>query len=191
MMRSFFIFLLLFIFRETILAQGGAAAVPFQRKGLFLGMGFGAGTLQLSANDTSTKAFSFSIPNIKIGYMLTNRFGMMIFLPGSTYQYRGKVRGFEGVTIAAQYWVKDRWWLLAGSGVTFDAPAFYTVKDPKEAEFYFGFPAITAGTGIEIYRKGKFAIDLQYRFFMGKSLLRNNQFREGTANFFLVGFNWY
>lgn len=80
---------------------------------------------------------------------------------------------------------------MGGVGLTFDAPAFYTVKDPKTAEFHIGLPALTAGTGYEIYRKGKFAIDLQYRFFYGQSNLSYNGFRKGFSNMFIVGFNWY
>lgn len=123
--------------------------------------------------------------------MLNKRLALLALLPGSNYKYNGKDRGFEAIMIAGQYWLKDNWWVLGGTGLTFDAPAFYTVKDPKNADFFTGLPAITLATGYEVFHKGKFAIDVQYRLFLGKSNLPNNGQREGVSNMFILGFNWY
>ncbi|NJK98245.1 MAG: hypothetical protein HC905_28040 [Bacteroidales bacterium] len=79
---------------------------------------------------------------------------------------------------------------MGGTGLTFDAPAFYTVKDPSSAAFYTGIPAFTFSTGYEIWHKGRFTLDLQYRIFLGKSSLPNSGQREGVSNTFIVGFNW-
>lgn len=189
-MRKILILTLTIMVNYTF-AQTNLDKKPFDRKGFVIGLGLGAGALTLNTNDTTKVGFSTTFPNIKVGYMLSKRLALLALLPGANYKYYGKDRGFEGITIAAQYWLKDKWWVLGGTGLTFDAPAFYTVKDPKTAGFYTGFPAFTFATGYEVWRKGRFALDLQYRIFLGKSNLPNNGQREGMSNMFIVGFNWY
>lgn len=140
---------------------------------------------------TTNAAFSASLPNIKAGFMLNRRLALVALLPGATYRHEGKDRGFEALTLAGQYWLKNKWWVLAGAGLTFDAPAFYTVKDPNEAQFFTGFPALEFSTGYELWRKKHFALDLQYRIFLGVSYLDNHSTRGGVANMLILGFNWY
>jgi hypothetical protein len=135
--------------------------------------------------------FSASIPNIKIGYMVNDKLALLAMLPGATYKNQNKDRGFEGIMIAGQYWVQNHWWLMGGAGMTFDAPAFYTVKDLKTAKFYTGVPAFMFATGYELWNQGKFALDLRYQFFLGKSNLEDGKSREGFANMVVLGFNWY
>lgn len=180
-----------FLLFNALYGQTGNEKTTFQRNGFVFGLGLGAGNLTLNTNDTQSNAFSTTLPNIKVGFMFGNKIAILALLPGANYKYKEKDRGFEGITLIAQYWVKERWWVMGGTGLTLDAPAFYTVKDPKTAEFNTGFPALTAGTGHEIYRKGKFDIDLQYRFFYGQSNLDNSDFRKGFSNMFIVGFNLY
>ena len=186
-MRKLFIIILIimasYTFAQTNLNN------KIERKGFIYGIGFGAGVLTLKTNDTITVAFSPTLPNIKVGYMVNNRLAICALLPGAVYKYNGNTRGFEGFQLAVQYWVKENWWVLGGTGLTFDAPAFYVVKDPKKAEFNTGFPSFSLATGYEIYHKGKFVIDLQYRIFLGKSNLPNNGSREGVSNMFIIGFN--
>lgn len=179
------------ILANSTLAQTNLNKMPVERKGFIIGIGLGAGALTLNTNDTTKVAFSTTLPNIKVGYMLNKRLALLALLPGANYKYNGKARGFEGVTVAGQYWLKDNWWVLGGTGLTFDAPAFYTVKDPKTAGFYTGAPAFTFATGYEIWHKGRFSLDLQYRIFLGMSNLPKSGQREGVSNMFIVGFNWY
>jgi len=188
MMQKFTILLLLFC--NTAMAQVDSSKHITKDKGLFIGLGIGAGSLALKYNDTLTNKFSTTLPNIKIGYRFNKKLAVCILLPGANYKYHNKDRGFEGFITVVQYWLKPYWWALIGSGLTFDAPAFYTVNDPKKAAFYVGFPAFTAATGYEIWHRNKFVLDLQYRFFMGKSVITTNQFREGFSNMFVIGFNW-
>jgi hypothetical protein len=189
-MRKILIIALTIITNFTF-SQTNLDKKSIERKGFILGLGVGAGTLSLNAYDTSNVSFSTTLPNIKVGFMLNNRFALLVLLPGANYKYNGKDRGFEAFVIAGQYWIKDNWWVLGGTGLTFDAPAFYTVKDPEKAGFYTGIPAFSFATGYEIWHKGRFALDLQYRIFLGKSNLPNNGHREGVSNMFIVGFNWY
>lgn len=163
------------------------------RKGIIFGLGCGAGLLSLS-HDTETgensTAFSYSIPNIKVGYMINNRLALYALLPGATYKYEDKDRGYEGILVNMQYWLKNRWWISGGAGMTFDAAAFYTVDDPKNADFFVGFPAMSLSTGYEIWQKGKFALDIQYRAFYGRSNITSGT-RQGLANMIIFGLNWY
>ncbi|MBK8056168.1 MAG: hypothetical protein IPK35_23570 [Saprospiraceae bacterium] len=189
-MRKILIITLTFVANFTF-AQTNLNKKPIERKGFVFGVGLGAGALTLNTNDTTKVNFSTTLPNIKVGFMASKKLALLALLPGANYKYNGKARGFEGVIIAGQYWVKDNWWVLGGTGLTFDAPAFYTVKDPKTAGFYTGLPSFTFATGYEIWKKGRFALDLQYRIFLGKSNLPNSGQREGISNMFIVGFNWY
>jgi hypothetical protein len=173
------------------LAQNNSEASSVYRKGLVFGMGIGAGTLRLKDKNHTEHFLSASLPNIKIGYMINNKLELLTILPGAIYKHDGKTRGFEGIIFGGQYWLHEQWWVSAGTGITVDAPAFYTVKDPKNAEFYVGFPASTLSTGYEIWHKGRCTIDLQYRLFLGKSNLKNDTVREGTAHMFIIGVNWY
>lgn len=172
-------------------AQIPSDSKPIERKGLMAGFGLGGGTLTLNTNNTTRTTLSTTLPNLKVGYMLNDRFGVMALLPGATYKFNGKDRGFEAVLVAGQYWLKDRWWVLGGAGLTFDAPAFYTVKEFKDADFYTGLPAFAFATGYEVWQKGSFALDVQYRAFVGRSNLADNSYREGFSSMILVGFNWF
>lgn len=189
-MRKILILTLTIMVNYTF-AQTNLDKKQVERKGFVIGIGLGAGALTLNTNDTIQTSFSTTLPNIKVGYMLNKRLALLALLPGANYKYKGKNRGFEALIIAGQYWLKDNWWVLGGTGLTFDAPAFYTVKDPKTAGFYTGVPAFTFATGYEVWHKGRFALDLQYRIFLGQSNLPNNGQREGVSNMFIVGFNWY
>jgi len=185
------IFVLLAITTTCSFGQTSLYKQPIEKNGFIFGLGLGAGVLSLNTNDTLNVSFSTTLPNIKVGYMVTKRLAILAFLPGANYKYNGKDRGFEGLILAGQYWIKDKWWVLGGTGLTFDAPAFYTVKDPTTAGFYTGIPAFSFATGYEVWQKGRFALDLQYRIFVGQSMLPGNGRREGISNMFVVGFNWY
>jgi hypothetical protein len=187
MLPKLCLFLLLQMFPSFLNAQNKTG----ERKGFSIGLGIGAGTLHLNTNDSLTQAYSTSLPNLKIGYAVQANWSIFLQLPGANYRYAGKDRGFEAIMLSTQYWLKKNWWLHAGLGLSFDAAAFYTVKDPKTAAFYTGFPAFSVGSGYEIWHKGRFALDLQYRFFSGKSMLPDDGFRKGIANMLLIGFNWY
>jgi len=165
----------------------------FQRKGFSFGFAIGCGSVTLNQNnlDNSLTQFSLSLPNIKIGYAFSDRLAIFATLPGATYQEQGLTRGFEGVLFTTQYWLIDHWWVSGGVGLTFDAPAFYTVENFEEAKFYGGAPSVSLGTGYEIYRRKRFSIDLQYRIFYGQVELMNDNMKSGVSNMVMFGFNWY
>ena len=163
-----------------------------QRKGFTFGVGLGVGALKIATNDTVKTSFSPSIPNLKIGYIINERLVISVLAPGIMYKYEGKNRGFEGFVLTGQYWVKDRWWILGGTGLSFDAPVFWdALKDYDSSDFHIGLPALTFATGYEIYRKRNFALDIHYRFYSGRVKLENDGKRSGIGHMFVFGLNWY
>lgn len=176
---------------SSLTAQQNKEHKPLERKGFTFGLSIGAGALTLSTRDTVKTTFAATLPNLRIGYMVSSKLALQLLLPGSPYQYQGKARGFEGIVISAQYWVKDQWWVLGGTGLTLDAPAFWTVKEPGQADFKVAFPALTFATGYEVYKKKNFAIDIQYRFYAGQVELDGGGKRQGFSNMFSVGLNWH
>jgi hypothetical protein len=164
------------------------------RNGWFFGTAGGVSVVHLSTAGLSTEnQSSLSFPNFKVGKMIRNRTALLVYLPGSIYRYKGigreRDRGFEGIIPSVQYWLKPRWWVLAGAGLTFDAPAFYDIKSEDERKFYFG-PSVIAATGIELWRKNRFTLDIQARFHGGYSVIPEGK-RSGLNGSFLVGLNWY
>ena len=187
-MRSL-ILLLLVCPINSVFAQNEANKI--EHKGFLIGVGLGAGTLSLTTNDTTTLSFSTSLPNIKVGWFINQRVAVLALLPGANYKFKQKDRGFEGLLIGGQYWLNDKCWVLGGAGLSFDAAAFYTVDDPKTAEFNTGFPAVAFALSYQVWSKGRFSIDVQYRTFYGNVDLANNGNRHGISNKLLLGFNWY
>ena len=164
------------------------------RKGFIFGAAAGMSSVSLSSDLIgSNHQFGLSFPNLKFGWMVAPKTAVAVLLPGSVYQYkwsdRSRDRGFEGIVPSVQHWVKDRWWLLGGAGLGMDAPAFYDIKDETERKFHFGAAGVAA-TGFEIWRHGRFALDLQARIHAGFAKAPEGA-RRGAAFSVLVGFNWY
>jgi hypothetical protein len=184
----------IFLISSFILPLLAFGQQPFERKGFIFGTAFGGGAIALSSDLIGEDAqFGGTFPNLKSGAMVSPKTAVVLLLPGTVYRYkwgeRERDRGFEGFFPSVQYWVKDRWWLLGGTGLGMDAPAFYDIKDASERKFYFG-PAAVVGTGYELWRRGRFALDLQGRAQFGSIATPEGQ-RKGMAFSLLVGVNWY
>jgi hypothetical protein len=171
-----------------------SAQTSFERKKFFFGASFGTSYLSLSSDligDENT--FGGSAPNMKFGWMISQKTAVAVLLPGTVYSFKsqGRVRdrGFEGIIPVVQLWPKDRWWIMGGGGLGMDAPAFYDIKDESERKFYFGAAAV-AGTGFEIWRRKHFALDIQGRAHMGFVDAPEGR-RNGMAFSVLLGVNWY
>ena len=178
---------------NAIYAQSMNVPKKFERKkGFTAGVGIGAGIMRINTNDVINTSFGATLPNMKIGYLFNDKFAVNLLLPGHLYKQEGKYRGFEGFVLNGQYWIKDKWWILGGMGLTLDAPAFWrALKNYDSSDFHTGFPALTFSTGYEIYRKGNFALDIQYRLYSGRVELKNDGDRRGMAHMIVLGFNWY
>ena len=188
-MRLFFTILLF-----SLLSMQGFSQANFSQKGFLFGVAAGVGPLYLrttngSLNSTAT-SLGPSIPNFKIGWSFTERFSMYLHTPGVVYQANGSDRGLEAIAIGGQYRALNRWWVMGATGLTFDAPAFYTVKKFDANAFQFGAPAIILGTGFDVWQGKRAAIDVEYRFFYAKSE-QENGYRQGIHNALLLGLTWY
>ncbi len=172
-------------------AQTLDPSVNVERSGLTFGTSIGAGVLHLSSQNSAENKFVSSFPNLRIGYLLNNRLAFQLLIPGSIYSDLGETRANEGICISTQYWLKNKWWILGGIGIGMDAPAFWTVTDPSNADFNFGFPALTTATGYELWRKKNFVLDIQYRIFAGEVDLEDGTRRKGISNIISLGFNWH
>lgn len=165
-----------------------------KREGFVFGFGVGGGVLSI-ANSYDENPFDeaqggISLPNLKIGWMLNERLAVLATFPGLIYEFEGKDRSFEGFIPTIQYWVKDRWWINGGVGLSMDMPAFYEVENIKDEDWNFGC-AVSASTGYEIVRRNNFALDLQTRIHLGRAFLGDDEYRDGAAFTIGVGFNWY
>ncbi len=165
----------------------------FERKGFIFGTSIGASYLNLQfEGEQNQNTVAASFPNFKIGYMISKNTALLLHLPGSVYNYtlsgRQRDRGFEGIIPSVQYWNNHNMWFLAGVGISMDAPAFYDIKTEDERKFYFGY-GIIASAGYEIWKKGRFAIDIQARMHYGE-LKFENLAEKGFATNILIGLNW-
>ncbi|HEY5825458.1 MAG TPA: hypothetical protein VIT44_13880 [Cyclobacteriaceae bacterium] len=188
--------MLIFLFTGlvTISYSQNASENKFTRKGFIFGAAVGMSALNLNFTAYPNQSeLSASLPNFKIGAMVSKRTALLLYLPGSIYTYknddRTRDRGFEAIVPSVQYWFTDHWWILGGVGLGMDAPAFYDIKNEDERTFYFGLASVTS-VGYEVWRKGKFALDVQSRVHYGTAN-RPEGMRSGLAFDFLIGFNWY
>lgn len=185
---------LLIVFSILQLVSSLHAQKSDPRAGWIFGAAAGGSSLTLKSGligVSTTGAASF--PNMKIGYMLGSRTAALVSLPGTVYRYgwsgRERDRGFEGIIPSIQYWVKPRWWVSGGAGLAMDAPAFYDIKDETERKFYFGAGGI-ASTGFELWKKKRFALDIQARWHTGYVNAPEGR-RTGSAFSLMLGVNWY
>lgn len=171
-------------------ASQTSAPIPMTyRKGFTFGFSVGIGALQLTTDAQTQRMTSGSFPNLRIGYWIQPRLTAQLLLPGAIYTQNGKHRGFEGILLSAQYWPAERWWLLAGAGLALEAPAFWTIDDPAQADFHWGTGAALA-TGYEVWRKRNFSLDILYRLYTGRAGT-GDEVRKGLAHQVSIGFNWH
>lgn len=160
-------------------------------KGFMMGIAFGAGQLSHRTMGGTKKEGILSIPNFKIGYWINNRTSVHFLMPGAVYNLKGTDRIFEAFQVGASRWLTPRWWVLGATGLTFDAGAFYTVDKISQLKANTGLPSFSLGTGYELWTYKKLGLDVQYRFFYGRSNLDGGDHRTGISHTFLVGINLY
>ncbi len=183
-----FISLLIFLFQFTFLF----GQTP-QKGDFMVGAAIGFSTLNLdSENYQSGNKTGLSFPNIKIGKMISDKTALLIYLPGTVYDFenaeRDRQRGFEAVLLSAQYWIQNRAWVMGGIGLGLDAPAFYDIKTAEERNFNIGYAA-AAAVGFDVLKFNKSVIDIQGRVHYGSIDVEEERLK-GTAFSILVGYNY-
>lgn len=166
----------------------------FNREGFMFEFGLGGGIISiedsagLQSFDDAQGAGTF--PELKFGYMLNNRLAVTVSAPGMIYTINDNDRHFGGIIPAVQYWVKDRWWIHSGAGLAIDSPALYDIKDNVNDDWNTGI-AVMMSTGYEVYRKNKFALNVQSKLLLGGVKLDNNIDRDAVQLSLGIGFSWF
>jgi len=166
----------------------------FNREGFMFEFIVGGGIISIEDSagmqtfDKSQGTFVF--PDVKLGYMLNERLAITASLPGMIYEFQDNDRHFGGFIPSVQYWVKDRWWIHGGAGLALDGPALYDIKDNVNDDWHTGL-AFMASTGYEVYRKNKFALNVQSKLLLGGVKLNNNIDREAVQLSLGIGFSWF
>jgi len=129
------------------------------------------------------------LPNLKLGWMLNGRLAILATFPGMTYEYEGKDRSFDAIVPSLQYWVKDRWLVNGGIGLTIDSPDLFE-NDVDNEDWNFG-TTVAVSSGYELIQKERYALDLQTGLQLGRTNLENGRYRDGVILTIGIGFNWY
>jgi hypothetical protein len=176
----------------TTFAQSQNSSV--KRDGFVFGAGVGGGIISLSHSDAEGEfdeaQGAFSLPNLKIGWMLNDNLALLATFPGMLYEVDGKDRSFEAVMPTLQYWVSDKWWVNGGVGLGMDLPAFYNVKNVEDETWNFGC-AVAASAGYEFVQRENFAIDFNAKVHLGRTFLENDAHLDGIGLSVGVGFTWF
>ena len=166
----------------------------FIRDGFMFEFGLGGGIISIedsagpqSIDDTQGGG---TFPELKFGYMLNDRLAVTVSAPGMIYTINDNDRHFGGIIPSVQYWVKDRWWIHGGAGLGIDAPALYDIKDNVNDDWNTGIAAMVS-TGYEVYRKNKFAMNVQSKLLVGGVKISSNIDREVVQFSVGIGFSWF
>ena len=164
------------------------------RKGFAFGAAFGIANSSLQFPSKKQSSTDLGI-NWKVGYLLNPKLALLLNGSVSVYEYNGigrpRKRDFGGVFPALQYWLHDKFWILAGVGLGTDAPIFYDLKqDNKDETKYYSGIGVISSLGYEFYRKKNFTLDLQVRLNYSKVNLPEGNI-NGLNTALLLGINFY
>ena len=164
------------------------------RKGFMFGFSTGIANSTLTFPTKKQNNTNLAL-NWKVGYMLNPKFAVLLNGAVSIYEYdlsdRKRLRDFGGVFASAQCFVTDKFWALGGIGFGTDAPVFFDLKpeNTMETKYYSGI-GVVSSIGYEIYRKKKFALDLQARINYSSVNLPVGK-TNGFTTALLIGINFY
>ena len=186
--------LLLLISTMTFAQDNSNNQDTFTRDGFMFEFGLGGGFISIE-DSTGPQRFDDTqgggtFPELKFGYMVNNRLAVTLSAPGMIYTFNDNDRHFGGIIPSVQYWVKDRWWIHGGAGLGIDAPALYDIKDNVNDDWNTGLAAMVS-TGYEVYRKNKFAMNVQSKLLVGGVKLDNSFDREVFQFSLGIGFSWF
>jgi len=178
----------------TAYAQKTNSETITQREGFIFEFVVGGGSISIEDSagiqtfDTSQGTFVF--PDLKLGYMLNEKFAITLSMPGNIYEFQDNDRNFGGLIPSVQYWVKDNWWIHGGIGLAIDSPALYDIKDDVNDDWNFG-TAVMISTGYEFYKKKNFALNVQSKLVLGHASLDGDAERDAAIFNIGLGFSWF
>ena len=178
----------------TFAQDNSNAQNTFVRDGFMFEFGLGGGIISIEGGagperlDDTQGGGTF--PELKFGYMLNDRLAVTLSAPGMIYTFNDNDRHFGGLIPSVQYWVKDRWWIHGGVGLGIDVPALYDIEDNVNDDWNTGLAAIVS-TGYEVYRKNKFALNVQSKLLVGGVKPNNSVDREVVQFSLGIGFSWF
>jgi len=174
--------------------KNSASFNNFTRDGFMFEFGLGGGVISIEDSgglrnfDDSQAGGTF--PELKFGYMLNKRLAITVSLPGMIYTLDENDRDFGGIIPSFQYWIRDRWWVHGGAGLAIDSPALYDIEENVNDDWNTGLAAMVS-TGYEVYRKNKFALNVQSKLLVGGVKLNNDNDREVVQFSLGIGFSWF
>jgi hypothetical protein len=150
-------------------------------RGLMIGFSLGAGTV------APTDCQRCDIPrgmavDAWVGWFLRPRLALLydVFVVLIADAEEGYSAGNVVASLGAQYWVTPTIWVKGGVGMAELVVATYVGEGKTRG------PGVTAGAGLELLRKGRFAIDIEARVSHG------DFDGHGLTNFgVLLGANWH
>lgn len=184
------ILIILILGSNFLTAQENLENNPIERKGFIFGTSVGGGLYHVNG-DTYSR---LSLPNIKIGSMVNEKLGILLYAPSGIHKLNGATeeRAFEALTLTAQYWISDKFYLNTGAGMAIETTPIYLVDFTEgPPEFNTGI-GITASAGYEVlqWSKNK-TIDVQLRFLYGNIHIQDSPHKDHLAIDLMIGFNLY
>ena len=86
-----------------------------ERRGFVIGLGIGGGIINIQDSGAESTLDetdgTLSLPNLQMGFMLSDRTALLASIPGAIYKYDGRDRSFEAFIPSVQHWVSDNWWV--------------------------------------------------------------------------------
>jgi hypothetical protein len=155
------------------------------RHGFLIGFTIGAGIEACPPCDAH-EGFS---AGLHIGMLLNDRLAVILGTSALSYGESVHLDHYSLLTttssairaLSVRYWVQKRVWVEGGLGASAMGRGLATTNSPSEIAL-----GLTAASGFEVIQKGKFALDLQGRFWTAR-------FEGGHYGFLSasVGLNWY
>lgn len=169
---------------------------PMLRDGFVFGTSIGVSYSIQSFPNKSQNNTDFGF-DFKLGYMVKPNIALLLTSSVSGYDYSGigrsRKRDFGVLAPTVQYWLGDKFWVLAGIGLGLDAPVFYDIKDPdnheEEIEYHSGL-GIVGAVGYEFYQGKRFALDLKVRMTYRSVIITEGK-TTGVSPSMLIGINFY
>lgn len=175
---------------NCLFAQEEPVKNPVVRQGFVFGTSVGGGIFKMNGNSY----VRLSLPNIKIGSMVNEKLAVLIYVPGGIHKSKGmgEQRAFEALTLTAQYWISDKFYLNTGAGLAILTTPIYKVdfrEDPPNFNTGVGF-SFSVGYEVIQWSKNK-TVDIQLRVLYGDINIQDPPHRNHLALDLLIGFNLY